>query len=358
MTQSLRLALAQINTTVGDIDGNVDRIREGIERARNARADLVVFPEMTIPGYPAEDLWLRPSFVAAGRAAVADLLPDSRGIAVVVGVPHQPEPGRLYNAAALLHGGRVVTVHHKHQLPNYGVFDEARYFTRGCTLPVIAIRGLRVGLTICEDIWVTDGPGELERELGGADLLVNLSASPYHLDKPAERDEIFGRRARELACHLAVCNLVGGQDELVFDGNSIVMGPGGEVLGRAQGFAEDLILVDIEGRAGGAGDRVKPEDPSITFVDLDDDEIPDATRPPLPGPDVSPPFDALGERYRALALGTGDYVRKNGFERVVIGLSGGIDSALTATIATDALGPGAVMGVTMPSAFSSSRSSA
>jgi NAD+ synthase (glutamine-hydrolysing) len=330
MSTSLKVALAQINTTVGDVAGNAARASRAIAEARSAGADVVVLPEATLPGYPPEDLLLKPSFVAAGWAALEALAADVRGITALVGVI-ESDRGRLHNAAALVTDGRAEIVHRKHALPNYGVFDEARYFAPGIESTPVSIRDVPVGVTICEDIWVEDGPGDA-LAARGARVILNLSASPYAVGKPAERERLFTALARRARCHVLVTNLVGGQDELVFDGTSLQIGPDGAVWARGASFEEEMLVVDVP--VGLGSTPIAPDTP------------------------VREPLSGVAETYAALTLGTRDYVRKNGFERVVIGLSGGIDSALTAAIAVDALGPEAVTGVYMPSRFSSDESEA
>jgi NAD+ synthase (glutamine-hydrolysing) len=373
----LRIALAQINTIVGDVEGNAARARRMFDRARDSGADLLVLPEQTLPGYPAEDLLFRPAFIRANRTALERLVPESRGIAALVGfVDSSGDDSRARrNAAAVLNDGALAGVYHKHRLPNYGVFDEARYFRPGDRPMVFVCRGVRVALTICEDIWVDDGPGEAACREGGARVLVNLSASPYHIGKPREREELFSRRARILGTHILICNLVGGQDELVFDGSSVHIDPEGRTRARGKLFEEDFLIVEVEapeadlGDAAGARSRgtdvvvVELSDPA--HVPLGSSPRPNGRAPSIAKADAGrrepepplPSFPAQNEEiYRALCLGTRDYCRKNGFERVLIGLSGGVDSALAATIAADALGAGAVVGVAMPSRFSSKES--
>jgi NAD+ synthase (glutamine-hydrolysing) len=315
----MRLALAQINSVVGDVDGNTAKIVEWLARARAERADLVLFPELAVTGYPPEDLLLRPGFLRAAQRAVEAIAGETRGLTALVGAPHGD--GKLHNACFVLADGEVQEVYRKRLLPNYGVFDEDRYFEPGGENAVREIAGVQVGLTVCEDIWVDDAPSF---ELGGlgAELVTNLSASPFHVGKDREREEIVRRCALANERPVALCNAVGGQDELIFDGHSLVLDAQGQVLARACGFEEELLVLDL---------------------DLAD---------PKPGC-IAAPIPELEQMRLALELGLHDYVTKNGFADVVIGLSGGIDSALTAALCVEALGPDRVHGVSMPSRYSS-----
>jgi NAD+ synthase (glutamine-hydrolysing) len=324
-TPQIRLGLAQIDVTVGDIDGNTSKIREWIGRARDAGVELVLFPELCIPGYPAEDLYLKRHFVEANRRAVDELAVEVTGIAAVVGFAEAGEgttDGRpvVHNSIALLADGAVQAVYRKQRLPNYAVFDEKRYFTPDTEPAIVELVGTKLGLTICEDVWVEGTPASLEAE-EGAQLIINPSASPYHRGKGAEREQMFADRARAYGTAFAFCNLVGGQDELVFDGHSLIIDADGKLLARGAQFTEELLVCEL-----GSGE---------------------------PCPRAEPLSD-LDEVYAALVLGLGDYVRKNGFRHVALALSGGIDSALVALIAVDALGPKAVTCVVMPSPNSSS----
>jgi NAD+ synthase (glutamine-hydrolysing) len=363
----LRLALCQVNVTVGAIAANTEIVVARTQEAAAAGAQLVAFPEMVLTGYPVEDLALRRSFQAASRAALealaGRLLADGLGeIAVVVGYldtdisarPRLGSPaGAPSNALAVLHGGRVVIRSAKHHLPNYGVFDEFRYFVPGGTLPVVRLHGIDVAFAICEDIWQDGGP---VAAAGGASvgLLVVINGSPYELNKDDTRLALCTRRAAEAGATLAYVNLVGGQDELVFDGDSLVVSPAGEVLARAPQFTEAVLVVDLELPAGPAD----PVDLGAGDVTVERSLI---SGEPLPEWDpravaVPPRLTAEAEVYAALVTGLGDYVRKNGFRSVTLGLSGGIDSALTAAIACDAIGAGNVYGVSMPSRYSSDHS--
>lgn len=360
----LRLALAQVNATVGDLAGNAATVREWTGRAAAEGAHLVAFPEMALTGYPVEDLALRTSFVDASRAALthlaAQLAADGHGdLPVVIGYLDRAAPGALdtdphrelpQNCAAVLHGGEVVARYAKHHLPTYGVFDEARVFAPGHDLAVVRVRGVDVALAICEDIWQEGGPVSMARE-AGAELLLVLNGSPYERDKDDVRLELAARRARQAECVLAYLNLVGGQDELVFDGDSIVVSADGAVLARGPQFAEDLLVVDLEL----AQSTFDPTDATegVAFTTVSEETAEPYAAEPAPCADR---LDPVGEVYQALVLGLRDYVRKNGIRSVVLGLSGGIDSALVAAIACDALGAENVHGVSMPSAYSSDHS--
>jgi NAD+ synthase (glutamine-hydrolysing) len=322
----MRIALAQINPTVGDVDGNAAKVAEWIERARGEGAELAIFPELCIPGYPAEDLYLKAHFLAANVRAVEKLAAATApGITALVGFA-EPVPGggdhrHAYNSLAVIADGAVQRVYRKNRLPNYSVFDEQRYFMPGEDGDVVEIGGVPVGLTICEDVWSPGGPGQAEADRG-ARIVANPSGSPYHRGKGAEREAMFAERAREYGAHFAFVNLVGGQDELVFDGQSFLLGPDGAVLARARQFEEDLVVVEVPAEDGAPGPLAEP------LADLD-------------------------EVYGALRLGLHDYVEKNGFGHVGLGISGGIDSALVALLAVDALGPERVTLVVMPSPHSS-----
>ncbi|MEA2369351.1 MAG: hypothetical protein QOH38_2069 [Thermoleophilaceae bacterium] len=358
-TEPLRVALAQLNTTVGDIDGNAAKIAAAIADARTQGAQLVVAPELALTGYPPEDLLLKTSFVDAAGAALQQLAAATEGIVALVGFPERADD--VYNAAAVLADGRVAAVYRKMFLPNYGVFDEHRYFQSGTEPALLELNGVALGLTICEDIWEPGPPASLEA-LGGAQVIVNLSASPYHAGKPAEREQMLVQRARDNLAAVLFCNMVGGQDELVFDGRSVAIDQEGRVIARAPQFEEALVLCEIDPGAVAAArlrdarhraavrrGRERGDDPAATIAR--------ATVPAAPDVEVGGPVaEGLGpeeEIYAALVTGLRDYVDKNGFERVVIALSGGIDSALVAQLAADALGPDRVVCVTMPSPYSS-----
>jgi NAD+ synthase (glutamine-hydrolysing) len=343
----VRLALAQIDSVVGDLDGNRDRILTRLEEARQAGAELVLFPELAVTGYPPEDLLLRPGFIRAAERTLGEIARQTAGLVALVGTPHSD--GDLFNACAVCSDGEVKAIYRKRLLPNYGVFDEDRYFTPGQDLVLLRLGETLVGVTICEDMW-QPGPPATDLVRAGAQLLVNLSASPFHVGKDREREEMFADRARDNSAFVALCNTVGGQDELVFDGHSLVLDHEGGVLARAPGFEEALLVVDIDPAAAIERRPREQEDvPATTVVALETTPV-DA--PPAPG-GVAPLVDDLEQMRLALELGLRAYVDKNGFRDVVIGLSGGIDSALTAALAAEALGPGRVHCVSMPSRFSS-----
>ena len=352
----IRLALCQANLPVGDLAANVERIGQDVRAARQRGADLVLFPELALTGYPPEDLLLKPGFVREAAAGARALASEVTGIVAVVGAPDAATDDTgdapLRNAALVLAEGRIAAAYHKHHLPNYAVFDERRYFAPGRRALVLEVRGWRIGLTICEDIWMPGGPADWSAAGGRADLIANLSASPYHRGKGGERERLFAARCRRNRCGLAFCNAVGGQDELVFDGHSLVIGPDGAVIASGAQFEEEMLLVDLERPAGGGGETAptRADDDRVATVSL---AAPDATgdRPPLPPRPAPAPLAPEAEAYRALALGTADYVRKNRFRGAVLGLSGGIDSALTLAIAADAVGPEALTAVSMPSRY-------
>ena len=359
----LRVALAQLDVTVGDLEGNERLLAGAIERARDAGAQLVVAPELAITGYPPEDLLLKEHFLRDARATLERLAGAARGIVALVGFPERAED--VYNAVAVLADGELRAVYRKVYLPNYGVFDEQRYFQSGDGGVLIEVGGTKVGLTVCEDVW-EPGPPASDEALAGAAVLVNLSASPYHAGKGSERERMLIQRARDNLAAVVFCNLVGGQDELVFDGHSLVIDHLGEVIARSPQFAEDLLVadVDVEGpramrlrdtRQRPAAKRMAVKVPVLARLGAPAGAGADREpqRPRLGGP-VAPLLDRPAEVYAALVLGLRDYVDKNGFARVVLGLSGGIDSALTACVAVDALGADRVTVAIMPSPYSSS----
>ncbi len=365
---NLRIALAQINVTVGDIAGNAAKIKEYLNRAREQHADIVLFPELTLAGYPPEDLLLKPGFAAANRQALHELLPHTHNLTAVVGFVDRGDD--LFNAAAVLHNGQLAGIYHKNLLPNYAVFDEDRYFGAGDTPILFSFhspggeRQASFGVSVCEDIWYPAGPPEAQAA-AGAELLLNISASPYQSGKIASRERMLATRAADNVAIVAFCNLVGGQDELIFDGSSLIIDERGNVLARGKSFAEDFVLADLN---VGNVFRQRLRDPrrrkdSLTQIYADAFERVQLTpvdyplpRPALPKTPPAPRLEPLAEVYQALVLATGDYVRKNGFKQVAIGLSGGIDSSLVAAIAADALGPENVVGVSMPSRYSSDHS--
>ena len=350
MNDVLRVALCQTNLPVGDLDGNVERARRLVGDARAGGADLVVLPELALTGYPPEDLLLKTSFIDDAARALEAFAGDVHDTVAVVGLPLRSVEGGLRNSAAVVANGRVVATYHKHFLPNYAVFDEQRYFAPGNEAVVLELGGVRVGVTICEDIWRAGGPAEWATVEGGAGLLVNLSASPYHRAKGQERERLFAGRCTDYRCFLAFCNAVGGQDELVFDGHSLVIDPTGAVLARGCQFNEELLVVDLDLAASSSAHRsgATADTERVRLVTLD---RPGAVRPALEPQAPSALLDPEAEVYRALTLGTADYLDKNGFRGAVLGLSGGIDSALALVIAVDAIGPDAVTAVSMPSRF-------
>jgi NAD+ synthase (glutamine-hydrolysing) len=401
----LRVMVAQLNMTVGDVVGNTDRIIDTIEHGREAGADLVVLPELAVCGYPPEDLLLRTGFLEANERAVARIAPHTVGLTAVVGFAHIDLD--LYNAAAVLHDGDLADIYCKALLPNYSVFDEERYFSEGRRWPVYVRSEARIGVSVCEDIWHPGGPPQ-HQALAGANVLVNISSSPFFAGKAEDRERMLATRARDNVAYLVFCNLVGGQDELVFDGNSVVIDPTGRVLDRGASLAEDVFVVDIDvesvfherlldprhrnvepdARTGSVPTvvlrdvplgRQSPEGPGHVGVATPAQEetlpllppsaaVPDQTVSRLPGSvafgpggemvpvGAARPLGGLDEIYAALVLGVRDYVRKNGFSDVVIALSGGIDSALTAVVAVDALGAEHVLGISMPTRFTSQAS--
>ena len=341
---TLRIALAQLNPTVGDIEGNSRLAADAIRRAREAEAQLVVLPELVMTGYPPEDLLLKPHFLEAVEAALVELASEVEGIVAMVGCPLREDA--LHNCLAVLADGAVAGAYRKVLLPNYGVFDERRYFEPGLEGELIALNDQLIGLTVCEDIWFP-GPPTSEEATAGASLVVNPSASPYHRGKGAAREAMIAERARENGVAVAACNMVGGQDELVFDGHSVVIDADGHTLARGAQFDEDLVVCDVE-----LPDDVRAADldgvPTIAELTL-----PEPTSP-APEPATRELLEDHDEVYAALVLGLRDYAAKNGFEHGVLGLSGGIDSALVALIAVDALGPEGISCVIMPSPHSSS----
>jgi NAD+ synthase (glutamine-hydrolysing) len=352
----MRVALAQINPTVGDIAGNEAKVREYLARARETGAQLVLFPELVVSGYPPEDLLLKEHFLADARAAVERIAGDARDIVAVVGFPERADD--VYNAAAVCAGGSLQAIYRKVNLPNYGVFDELRYFQHGPGGAIVQVDGVKVGLTVCEDIWVP-GPPMTDEALAGARLVVNISASPYQAGKGLEREQMIAQRARDNLAAVAFCALVGGQDELVFDGHSFVVDHEGAVIARAAQFAEELLVCDIDEAAAGAArlrdTRARPAVREVApeVADLGSFTTGGGSEGAAPGGPVCELLGADAEIYAALVLGTRDYVAKSGFEHVVLGLSGGIDSTLVALVAVDALGAERVTCVTMPSPYSS-----
>ena len=360
--RKFRIALAQINVTVGDLPGNTSKILEVVDQAKESGANLVAFPELTVPGYPPEDLLLKPQFLAENRQYMDRITQASEGIAVIVGFADFVG-GEVYNAAAVAYDGRLVGTYHKQFLPNYGVFDEDRYFRSGDSCPVYVLDGTYVGVNICEDMWYAVGPSVVQRSVG-AEVIVNINGSPFHAGKWRSREKMLATRAADNEVFLAYVNMVGGQDELVFDGGSMVFDPTGEMIASSSQFEEDLLVIDLDVEAAVFRSRLRDprprkEDPA-SIRQLGKGEVVavsdwDSASGPT-GLAKSPPgqlYDGPAEVYRALTLGTRDYVWKCGFEKVLVALSGGIDSSLVAAIAVDALGSENVVGVSMPSRFSS-----
>jgi NAD+ synthase (glutamine-hydrolysing) len=351
----MRLALAQINTVVGDLDGNRARIVQRIEEARDAGADLVLFPELAVTGYPPEDLLFRPGFLRQARRSLESIAAEAKGIAALVGFPWLDRD--LYNACAVCADGEVKAIYPKRFLPNYGVFDEVRYFQPGRELLLLRIGEALIGPTVCEDIW-QPGPPATELALAGAHVIANISASPFHVGKGLEREEMLITRARDNACWVVLVNAVGGQDELIFDGHSVVIDEEGKVVARAPSFEEALLVVDIDASTAIARRLVdarrralarEQEVPDPPVVDLGDERPKEETVKPM----IAEPLSDLEQMRLALELGLRDYVEKNGFSEIVVGVSGGIDSAVTLALAVEALGPKRVHAVSMPSRFSS-----
>lgn len=356
----LRVALAQINSTVGDLAGNSKKISGYIKRAVRYKADLIAFPELALTGYPPEDLILKPRFISDNIAELKKLGSRDHGITVIAGFV-DTDKKNLYNAAAVISEGRIVDVYHKVFLPNYGVFDEHRYFSPGKRFPVYNISGVRTGINICEDIWHREGPARIQA-LAGAEVIININASPYEMGKPCLREKILKERSAENSVMIAYLNAVGGQDELVFDGSSMVYDHEGCLIARGKQFEEDLMVLDLDmdqlRKFRKQRDQAAIQMPAGTScvkkikIHATGYSGRNALRKPVAGPVM----DTEEEVYRALVLGTADYVNKNGFKGVVIGLSGGIDSSLVATIAADAIGRENVKGIFMPSKFTSRES--
>jgi NAD+ synthase (glutamine-hydrolysing) len=360
--RTLRIGLCQINTIVGDIEGNTKKILDYIMKGKKMGADLLAFPEMAVTGYPPEDLLLMPKFIEANLKALKTIAKATSSITAVVGFVNKE--GDIFNSAALLHNGKLIDVYSKIYLPNYGVFDEDRYFQVGKENFIFTLKSTPIGLSICEDLWYPGDPIRTQALYGGAELIINISSSPYHAGKSTFREKMISTRASDNVAMVAYCNLVGGQDELVFDGGSLVIDQRGELIVRGRQFEEDLVLADLDMETVF---RMRLHDPRIRRERLSEEEK-GLRRIELPGPNHltpkrstipkrdSKPLDRVSEVYAALVLGTGDYIRKNGFHTVLIGLSGGIDSALTAAIAVDTLGKKGVVGVAMPSQYSSKES--
>ncbi|MGA1790395.1 MAG: NAD+ synthase [bacterium] len=348
--ENLRIALSQINTTVGGIKSNVAKIIRQIGCARDMQADIVTFPELAISGYPPEDLLLRPRFLRDCKDALYGTLPECAGMTVILGFPDAID-GHVYNAAALINHTKWIDTYHKVELPNYGVFDERRYFCPGEGALFFDIRGISFMITICEDIWIKNGAVERSAIEKHANVVLNISSSPFYAGKLGVRQRIISHFAKKTGSFVSYTNLVGGQDELVFDGGSMIVGPGGEELSSARRFEEDLLIFDIE--TDRSPDHISPPlmtDPKIKYYVFQPNDSGDRNPVPL---GETRKLERLEEIYEALVLGTRDYVHKNGFKKVIIGLSGGMDSALTCVLAVDALGNENVIAVTMPSEYTS-----
>ncbi len=365
----LRIALAQINTTVGDLEGNTKQIVASMHQARDAGAHIVCFPELALPGYPPEDLLLKPGFVAANLRKLDEIVEASKNIPdlmAVVGFVDRDHD--IYNAAAVIYEGQLMGVCHKHYLPNYGVFDEYRYFQAGHKAPIFLLHDIHVGINICEDIWYPTGPLP-QQSHAGAEVIININSSPYHAGKELVREEMISTRAADNGVIIAYLNLIGGQDELVFDGGCMVFNEQGRLIARGKQFVEDMLVVDVD-TASVFRSRLHDPRRRQQRWRTPQDEVPEIvvdTRPLtslaenhhvlLGAPQrLEPKMDRLEEIYSALVLGTRDYMRKTGFKQAIIGLSGGIDSSLVAIIAADALGPENVTGISMPSGYSSEHS--
>jgi NAD+ synthase (glutamine-hydrolysing) len=365
----LRVALAQVNVTVGDLPGNQARILRAMREAHTAGAHIVCLPELALTGYPPEDLLLKPGFVSANQAALQELILASRdlpGLTSVIGFVDRVHD--IYNAAAVLHEGKLVGVYHKHYLPNYGVFDENRYFQAGHKAPLFLINGVHVGVNICEDVWYPTGPMTMQAH-AGAEVILNINGSPFHIDKDQFREDMMATRAADSGVIVAYLNLVGGQDELVFDGGSMVFDAQGTLVARAKRFEEDLLVVDLDTasvfrsrlhdpRRRQERLQVKPDDVPLYVISSQPrptEAMLSNQEPLLIGTPqrIEPTLNELEETYAALVLGTRDYVHKTGFKKALIALSGGIDSSLVAAIAVDALGAENVLGISMPSGYSS-----
>ncbi len=359
--KQLRAGLSQINPSVGDITGNTKKITEAIEAARDLDTDILCFPELAVTGYPPEDLLLKTEFIDDNIRALDEIrkrCPD--GMVVIVGFVDKKDD--IFNSAAVIQGGKVIDVYHKLRLPNYGVFDENRYFQSERRFPVYSIGKMTFGVTICEDIWYPGEPIRSQVLLGNAQIIFNLSASPYYMGKPLARERMLATRAVDYNTVIAYCNMVGGQDELVFDGNSMFIDEKGEIAATARNFEEDLLVCDVNTERVYRSRLNTPTIRKTRYeLSFEENQLETFTLRPakagrkakIPRPGSALPEDPLKNAFSALALGTGDYIRKNGFRKVVLGLSGGIDSSLTAAIAAEAVGPAKVVGVSMPSMYSS-----
>lgn len=355
----IRIALAQINSTVGDLSGNTAKICSYIDKAKDLDVDLIAFPELAITGYPPEDLVFRNQFVQENMKCSSEVSYNTQGITAIFGFVELDS--KLYNSAAVASEGKLRGTHKKIFLPNYGVFDEERYFESGNTCPVFTINGTKVGVNVCEDIWYPLGPTSVQRA-AGAELIININGSPFHAGKRQDRESMLSERASDHGLFIAYVNQVGGQDELVFDGSSVVIDPEGKIISRGEPFEEDLVICDIDTTPLRQAREANTQDffaegleeigkPVHRYIS---DEIPQPKKPFLER--TIQPVSSIEEVRKALVVGTRDYVNKSGFQKVLIALSGGIDSSLVAAIAAEALGPDNVIGVSMPSQFSSAGS--
>lgn len=358
----LRIALAQINSTVGDLAGNSKKIMEYIKKAKRHKADIVAFPELAVTGYPPEDLILKPQFIRDNIAEIKKIGGKVSGITAIIGFVDLKQDKSIYNAAAVIAEGRIIDVYHKIFLPNYGVFDEFRYFRSGKRFPVYSLNNVKIGINICEDIWHCDGPARIQ-SLAGAEVIININSSPYERDKHLKREKILCERSSQNMVMIAYLNSVGGQDELVFDGFSMVYDHRGCLMAREKQFKEDMMIMDLDIEQVRRFRKVKISSEKHKMTRLtgkvEKIKIPafkHAERKSLLLFYIEPVLQCEEEIYRALVLGTSDYIRKNGFKGVVIGLSGGIDSSLVGSIAVDAIGRENVTGLFMPSGFTSKES--
>jgi NAD+ synthase (glutamine-hydrolysing) len=358
----LRFAAAQINTTVGNIEGNLTKMKDSVIRAADEKADVLIFPELTVTGYPPEDLVFKSQFIDSNLAALKELTDFSRQYPLLIFAGFIDRTDDIYNAAAVIHQGRLIDVYHKIYLPNYGVFDEKRYFASGDSVPVYLYKGVRIGYTICEDLWYPDGPGHFQATVGDAEIILNSSASPYHTGKQQFREKMYSARAGDEIAALINCNLAGGQDELVFDGTSTAYDESGSLIARMEPFAEDFQCFDINMESvfrKRLKDVRRREQKRVLESPFRIREIEIAGSAPVVQsidklPEICDLSDEVGSAYQALVLGTRDYVEKNGFKDVLIAISGGIDSALVAVIAAAALGKHRVHGIYLPSQYSAS----
>lgn len=356
-----RIALAQMNAKVGDIDGNLNKILSYISSAKDSGVEILCFPELAVTGYPPEDLLLKPNFINDSIGTIEEIRKASGNITVIVGFPDKKED--IYNAAAIIHNKKLVDVYHKRYLPNYGVFDENRYFQSGTRAPVYRLGDLIFGVNICEDIWYPGDPTRRQALLGDAQIIINISSSPYYASKVASRERMLRTRARDNSVNVVFCNMVGGQDELVFDGHSVVIGESGDIIARAKSFEEDLLIADVNEKKVFRSRIHDPRRRKERHALVSHSQIAEVIQLELKKnkntakstvkPRVEDFHEQEQEILKALILGTKDYVSKNGFKKVAIGLSGGIDSAIVAAVAVEALGKDNVVGVAMPSMYSS-----